>query len=143
MSAGQSKISVLRAALEIFGIVFLRFRPIQRIWVIWLVMANAAGVMFIDHAEGLVALGAVGVAVTLQALIYQRKNFVRILGATHILWLPMLGWMASRIPGLPEDERGLRIWLIALIATNSVSLAIDAWDAARDLRGEQHPHYVW
>lgn len=143
MSTKQSRISLLRSILEIFGIVFMRFRPIQRVWVIWLVAVNSASVLFITHIEAQIALGAVGTAVLMQALIYQRKRFVRILGATHVLWLPMLVWMATRFPAIPAEEHSFRSWLIALMVTNVVSLVIDAWDAIRFLRGERNPHYEW
>ena len=143
MSTKQSRISLLRSILEIFGIVFMRFRPIQRVWVIWLVAVNAASVLFITHIEAQIALGAVSTAVLMQALIYQRKRFVRILGVTHVLWLPMLVWMATRFPAIPVEEHSFRGWLVALMVTNVVSLAIDAWDAIRFLRGERNPHYAW
>ena len=143
LSTKQSRVSILRSILEIFGIIFMRFRPLQRIWGIWLVAVNAASLIFINHLEALIALGAVGVVVLMQALIYQRKRFIRILGVTHILWLPMLAWMAMRIPTLPDEERGLRSWLIALIATNLLSLVIDAWDATRFILGERNPYYAW
>ncbi|MEY4528062.1 MAG: hypothetical protein RL768_1781 [Nitrospirota bacterium] len=55
----------------------------------------------------------------------------------------MLAWMALRLPTLPEGEVAFHVWLITLIATNAVSLAIDAWDATRFIRGERQPHYVW
>jgi hypothetical protein len=143
MSTNLSDISVLRSILEIFGIVFGRFPPVQRLWGVWLVAVNAASLVFINHIEAQVTLGAVGVAVAVQALIYQRQRFVRLLGVTHILWVPMLAWIAIRLDALPAGENGLHIWLITLIATNAVSLLIDAWDVTRFVLGERRPHYVW
>ena len=141
ISTGQ--VSFMRSVFELFGIVLVRFRPVQRIWGAWLVAVNAAGLFFIMHLEAQVALGAVGVAVLAQALIYQRKRFIRLLGVTHMIWVPMLAWMALRLPTLPEGEVAFHAWLITLIATNAVSLAIDAWDTMRFIRGERQPHYVW
>ena len=140
-STGQ--VGFMRSVFELFGIVLVRFRPVQRIWGAWLVAVNAAGLFFIMHLEAQVALGAVGVAVLAQALIYQRKRFIRLLGVTHMIWVPMLAWMALRLPTLPEEEVAFQAWLVTLIATNAVSLAIDAWDAMRFIRGERQPHYVW
>lgn len=140
-STGQ--VGFMRSVFELFGIVLVRFRPVQRIWGAWLVAVNAAGLFFIMHLEAQVALGAVGVAVLAQALIYQRKRFIRLLGVTHMIWVPMLAWMALRLPTLPEEEVAFHAWLVTLIATNAVSLAIDAWDATRFIRGERQPHYVW
>jgi hypothetical protein len=143
MTSNAFGIGIFRSVIELFGIVLMRFRPAQRIWGAWLVAVNAASLLFIQHVEAQVALGAVGVAVLAQTLIYQRKRFIRLLGVTHFLWVPMLAWMALRLDTLPKEETVFHIWLIALIATNSVSLAIDAWDATRFIRGERRPYYVW
>jgi hypothetical protein len=48
-----------------------------------------------------------------------------------------------RLNTLPEEEPAFHVWLLTLIATNAVSLAIDAWDATRFVRGERQPYYVW
>ena len=143
MTTNQSAIGILRSALEIFGVVFLRFRPILRVWGVWLVAVNAAGIAFIGHIEAQVTLAVVGVAVLGQALIYQRQRFIRLLGATHFLWVPMLTWIAFRLGTVPEGEHAFRAWLIALIVTNATSLVVDGWDAVRFARGERKPYYAW
>ena len=143
MASSASNIGIFRSVFELFGIVLVRFRPVQRIWGAWLVAVNAACLLFIQRIEAQVTLGAVGVAVLAQALIYQRKRFIRLLGSTHVLWVPMLAWMTLRLDTLPTGEVAFRVWLITLIATNAVSLAIDAWDAMRFMLGERRPYYVW
>jgi hypothetical protein len=143
MTNDASKIGMFRSVFELFGIVLVRFRPVQRIWGAWLVAVNAASLLFIQHVEAQVALGAVGVAALAQALIYQRKRFIRLLGVTHVLWVPMLTWMALRIDALPKEEMAFRAWIVMLIATNAVSLAIDGWDATRFALGERRPYYEW
>jgi len=143
MTSNTSGIGFFRSVFELFGIVLVRFRPLQRVWGTWLVAVNAAGLLFIQHIEAQVTLGAVGVAVLAQALIYQRKRFIRLLGVTHVLWVPMLTWMALRLDTLPKEETAFHAWLVTLIATNAFSLAIDAWDATRFILGERRPHYVW
>jgi len=139
----STKISILRSTLELFGVIFLRFRPIQRAWGFWLVAVNSAAIAFVGHIEAQVTLAAVGVAVLGQALIYQRQRFIRLLGTTHILWVPMLAWIATRLDTVPDGEKAFRIWLIALIITNATSLVIDALDAVRFLLGERKPYYAW
>ena len=143
MAINASGIGFFRSLFELFGIVLVRFRPLQRIWGAWLVAVNAACLLFIQHVEAQVALGAVGVAVLAQTLIYQRKRFIRLLGVTHFLWVPMLTWMALRLDTLPREETAFHAWLVTLIATNAVSLAIDAWDATRFVLGERRPYYAW
>jgi hypothetical protein len=113
-----------------------------RIWGVWLIVVNAAGLLFVTHLEAQVTLGAVGAAVLAQALIYQRQRFIRLLGVAHMLWVPMLAWIALRLDTLPDGEPAFYVWLITLITTNAISLVIDVWDATRFVR-ERQPHYVW
>ena len=143
MASNAVGIGIFRSVLELFGIVLLRFHPVQRIWGAWLVAVNTACLLFIQHIEAQVTLGAVGFAVLAQALIYQRRRFIRLLGVTHVLWVPMLTWIALRLDTLPKEEAAYHAWLMTLIATNAVSLAIDAWDATRFILGERRPYYVW
>lgn len=143
MTGRAPDIGIFRAIYELFGIVLARFRLPQRIWGAWLIAVNSACLFFIVHVEAQVALAAVGTAALAQALIYQRRRFIRILGTTHLLWVPMLAWMVSRLEALPPGESAFRVWLIMLIATNAFSLVIDAWDATRFALGEHRPYYVW
>jgi uncharacterized membrane protein len=143
MTSNAVGIGIFRSVFELVGIVLVRFRPVQRVWGTWLIAVNAASLLFITHVEAQVALGAVGVALLAQALIYQRKRFIRLLGVTHVLWVPMLTWIALRLDTVATEEVAFQVWLITLIATNAVSMAIDAWDAMRFVLGERRPHYVW
>ena len=87
-------------------------------------------------------LGVTTAAVATQVLVYQRIGFTRILGTAHLLWLPMFAWMATRLDAIAADP-ALAKWLTVLLATNAVSLIVDATDAVRFLRGERAPHYSW
>lgn len=131
-----------QSMLELFGVVFLRFRPIPRLWCVWLVGVNATCLYFITQIEAQVVLAVTAIAVAGQALIYQRIGFTRILGSTHVLWIPMFAWMATRIDAI-MSEPALANWLVLLFATNMVSLAVDTIDAVRFLRGERAPYYRW
>ncbi len=132
----------LKNVLEVFGIVYLRFRLVPRVWCIWLVAVNAACLLFITHIEAQVVLAVTGLAVAIQALIYGRIGFTRILGIVHVLWIPMFAWMATRTDTIQIDPL-LASWLLVLLATNLVSLIVDASDVTRYLRGERSPHYRW
>ena len=135
-------VSFLVHVLQLFGIVLLRFRPVPRLWGAWLVAVNAACLIFIAHIEAQVVLAVTAIAVGGQAVIYGRIGFTRILGATHILWLPMFAWMATRLDAI-ASQPGLALWLGLLFATNLVSLVVDTIDAVRFLRGERAPYYCW
>lgn len=143
LAPSTSQISLMQSVYELLGIVLVRFRPVQRIWGAWLIAVNSACLLFITHIEAQIALAAVGMALLAQALIYQRTRFIRLLGVTHIIWVPMLAWMVLRLDTIPNGEPAFHAWLLTLIATNAVSLAIDIWDALRFLRGENQPHYRW
>jgi hypothetical protein len=134
---------IFRSVFELFGIVLVRFRPVPRMWAAWLVLVNTACLLFLQHVEAQVTLGAVGVAVIAQALIYSRRGFIRLLGTTHVVWVPMLAWMAVRLDSLQWQEGAFRAWVLTLMVTNGISLVIDAWDASRFIRGERRPYYAW
>jgi hypothetical protein len=135
-------IRFLTHMLELFGVVLLRFRPLPRLWGYWLVAVTFGCLLFLTHIEAQVVLVVTGIAVVAQTLIYGRIGYTRILGATHILWLPMFAWMATRVESI-ASQPALALWLALLFATNAVSLVIDTVDAVRFVQGERSPHYWW
>ena len=132
----------LQNVLQLFGVVFFRFRRLPRLWGIWFVGVNLACLLFITHIEAQILLVVTSIAVAGQALIHQRIGFTRLLGVTHLLWVPMFAWMATRIDAIANEPR-LLVWLVLLFVTNLVSLVIDAIDTTRFIRGERAPHYRW
>jgi hypothetical protein len=141
-SAKVTKPGFVRSILELLGIVFLRFRPVPRVWGWWLVAVNGASLAFISTVEAQVVLAVTVVAVLLQSLVYQKIGFTRILGITHYAWIPMFAWLRMRLDHILLNQP-LAMWLTVLLATNTASLVIDTIDAARFLRGERQPHYHW
>jgi hypothetical protein len=138
----MNMIGFLMRMLEIFGVIFLRFPPVPRLWCVWLVGVNVACLWFITHIEAQVVLAVTAIAVAAQTLIYQRIGFTRILGTTHVLWVPMFAWMATRIDTI-IGQPALANWLVVLFVTNMVSMVVDTIDAVRFLRGERAPYYRW
>lgn len=128
--------------LKLFGVVYLRFRPVPRLWCVWLVGVNAACLLFITHIEAQTVLAVTVIAVVVQTLIYQRTGFTRILGTAHILWVPMFAWFATRLEAI-MSEPGLANWLLLLLVTNLISIVVDTIDAVRFIQGERAPHYRW
>lgn len=128
--------------LKIFGIVFLRFRPVPRIWNVWLVGVNLLCLYFIGHVEAQVVLVTTLVAVVAQAIIYGRIGFTRVLGVAHLFWVPMFAWMATRAEDIAAHS-DLQTWIVVLATTNAVSFVIDFTDVARFAKGERAPHYRW
>ncbi len=107
-------------------------------WVAWMalmILLNAIVPAFlIDTAEGVAVLAAFMVAAALMMILHRLMGFVRLLGVAHFVWFPLLAWLALNL----ADKSGfMRLWLIALIAVNGLSLAIDVIDLVRYLRGDR------
>lgn len=132
----------LKSILEIFGVVYLRFRLVPRLWCVWLVAVNSACLLFISHIEAQVVLAVTLLSVVIQSLIYQKTGFTRVLGIVHVAWIPMFLWLASRTESISENFE-MRVWLIVLFLTNLISLLVDTIDVARYIKGERQPHYFW
>ena len=135
-------IRFLKHMLELFGVVYLRYRLVPRLWNLWLVGINAACLLFISHVEAQVLLAVTGMAVTAQTLIYGRIGFTRILGVVHVMWVPMFVWMATRLE-LISGNPAFAHWLLIVFFTNMISMIVDTIDITRFLRGERNPHYHW
>ena len=80
----------------------------EKMWGARLVAVNAAGQLFIMHIEAQISLAAVGMALLAQSLIYQRKRFICLFEVTHIIWVPMLAWIALRLPRSRKRKSRLR-----------------------------------
>jgi len=135
-------ISILRAIGEVFGIVLFRFRPVPRIWSIWLVSVNAASLYFIAHIEAQVLLAITIAAVLIMALIHERIGFTRILGIAHALWVPFFIWVALTTEFFFTDP-AFYAWFWVLGITNAICFSVDLLEAWRFYRGDRAPHYVW
>ena len=108
-------------------------------WVMLLMTVNmVAPLFFLDRPEGKVVLGAAVVGAALQTGIFSAKGFVRLLGAGHIAWVPMVAWLWTRLDHAPPGSL-FRYWLLATIVLVCISLLIDAADVIRYLRGERDP----
>ncbi len=128
--------------LKIFGIVFLRFRILPRIWNVWLVGVNLMCLYFITHVEAQVVLVTTLTSVVVQAIIYGRIGFTRVLGIGHLLWIPMFAWIATRADSIAAHG-DLQVWIVVLAITNAVSFVVDTTDVVRFAKGERAPHYRW
>ena len=133
---------IIRALLELLGVVFLRFRLLVRLWAIILVAVNGAAVFFLDTIYGEITLAAVVIGISIMTVIYAHCGYVRLLGIGHILWIPIILYFLCHLPSESEIT-ALSYWLYALIVCNSISLVIDTCDVVRYVRGDRKPHYTW
>ena len=108
-----------------------------RLWLALLVATNlVAPLFFIEHVEARVVIGALLISMALMTALTARFGFSRILGLGHVAWIPLIGFLLTRVADVPlADAFGL--WLRAVIVLDAISLVIDAIDVARFARGER------
>jgi hypothetical protein len=70
------------------------------------------------------------------SLLTARFGFTRILGLGHILWIPLVGWLAFRLGQIPADD-AFGLWVRGVILVNAVSLVIDTADVIRFAAGDR------
>ena len=63
-------------------------------------------------------------------------GFRRLLGAAHILWIPLIYFLFTRLH-LHDSAENFGLWLRLLIAINTISLIFDTLDVIRYLRGDR------
>ncbi len=113
--------------------------PLQ-LWVAWLAAVNCASVLFLRQREARWVLAAWLANIVLMNVLFARYGFSRLLGISHVLfWTPLLAYLLSArrawIPAREGRPVAFAAWLLALIASNGLSLAIDVVDVARYFLG--------
>ena len=127
-------LKVIRGFLE--GLATLR-KP-WRVWLVLLGLTNMSAVFFLDTLEGKLVLAAIVAGVVFQMSIFAAKGYVRLLGIGHILWLPLVVWLGSRIGDIGTDSTFGK-WVLAVIVVDGISLVIDMVDVGRYLAGDRTP----
>lgn len=108
-----------------------------QLWLMLLVTANlAASLFFLYRLEAQVVLGTMLASMTLMTLLTSRFGFTRILGLGHILWVPMLAFLFTRLGGIPAND-AYGIWIRILFVLNGMSLVFDALDVMRFMSGDR------
>ncbi len=116
------------------------FLGMPRHWQLWVGMLVAANLVaplfFLGHLEARVTLAAGLIGMTLMTALTARFGFSRILGLGHVAWLPLLAFLAGSVADVPATS-GFGLWLRTVIVLDAISLALDAADALRFLRGDR------
>ena len=75
-------------------------------------------------------------SVLLMTFLTARFGFTRIVGLGHIVWVPMLAFLFTRLGDIPASD-ALGIWIRTLFVLNGMSLVIDAADVVRYIAGDR------
>ena len=108
-----------------------------QLWLLLLVAANLlASLCFLHRLEAQVVLGTMLASMMLMTLLTARFGFTRILGLGHILWVPMLAFLFTRLGDIRAGD-AFGIWIRTLFVLNGMSLVIDALDVFRFIGGDR------
>ncbi len=108
-----------------------------KVWLLLLVAANGvAPLFFLGRVEAQAVFAAMLIGATLMSFLTARFGFTRILGLGHILWIPLLGWLAFRLGQIPADD-AFGMWIRGVMLVNAVSLVIDGVDVFRYATGDR------
>ena len=109
-------------------------------WQLWLGMLIGANLVaplfFLEHVEAQATIAALLISMALMTALTARYGFSRILGLGHVAWIPLIGFLLTRLSEAPAND-AFGVWLRVVIGLNATSLVIDAIDVARFVRGER------
>ena len=80
-------------------------------------------------------LVAMIVSATVMMAMSGKFGFTRILGLGHVLWIPLVFYLWTRLGQHAPDEP-FGIWIRFLMVVNTVSVVIDVIDVVRYVRGD-------
>ncbi len=108
-----------------------------QLWLMLLVTVNLVITLFyIDRMEDQVVVGVLLEGLVLFSILTARVGFTRLLGLGHILWVPLLYFLWTRLDQSPPHDL-FGIWIRGLMAFNAASLVIDAVDVVRYIAGDR------
>ncbi len=109
-------------------------------WRLWLLLLLALNLMapliFIGRVEAKATLGALLVSMALMTGLTRLSGFSRLLGLGHIVWIPLLSFLWTRLGEIPAAD-AFGLWVRAVIAIDATSLVIDAVDVIRYAAGQR------
>lgn len=114
-----------------------RLPSVVKLWLMVLVTVNMVlPLLFWPRIEAKVVLATFMASFMLMMVLTGWRGFTRLLGMGHVLWVPLLAYLSTRVGLHPLDEP-YGLWLGSVLALNGISLVFDFIDVARYARGER------
>ena len=108
-----------------------------QLWLMLLILANlVVPLFFLNHLESQIVLVTMLASMILMILLTSLFGFTRLLGLGHVLWIPLLYFLWTRLGQIPANDF-FGIWIRVLMVLNALSLAIDAIDVIRYIAGDR------
>jgi hypothetical protein len=108
-----------------------------RLWLLVLMAANLlVPLVYLGRSEARIVLLTFLASFVLMVVITGTSGFTRLLGLSHILWIPLLIFLVGRLGSIPAGD-AYGVWARSVIVLNLISLVLDAVDLARFARGDR------
>lgn len=108
-----------------------------RMWLMLLMALNMIGpLFFLGRLEARIVLVTMVLNAALMMVLTGKFGFTRILGAGHILWIPLIYYLWTRLAEIPANQP-FGLWLRVVMVVNCLSLVIDAVDVVRYAAGDR------
>ncbi len=108
--------------------------------VVWVgVLAGFNGLVplfFLGHREAWVVLVVFLISAATLMMLTEFAGFTRLMGAAHVLWIPLLVYLWARMGAYPAVEP-FGAWMRLVMLLNAASLVFDVVDLTRYVRGER------
>jgi hypothetical protein len=115
----------------------LQLPILVRVWLMLLMSVNLlAPIIYIQRSEARIVLLTFLASFLLMVLITGASGFTRLLGLGHVLWVPLLFFLFSRLDSISVGG-SYSAWMRSVIALNSISLVFDLVDIVKFARGER------
>jgi len=106
-------------------------------WLISLLIANMVAPLFwADQREAQVVFGVALLNYFTFVILTGISGFSRLLGLAHIYWIPLIGFLCTRLETFPLDTP-FGFWLRAVIILDAMSVILDAANVVRYCRGDR------
>ena len=106
-------------------------------WLGLLVSVNAVIPLFyLPRVEAVTTIVVFMINFMLMIVITHFFGFTRLLGAGHLLWLPLIVFLWMKLDFATVGSFYVQ-WMIAVIVLNGISLVIDVVDTVRYLAGDK------
>lgn len=97
-------------------------------WVLYLAAINMTSLFFWDSVVAKAIIATFLISLILIMALYMRFGFTGILGCGHALWIPLTLFI---IFWLPDNDLYFSSYLIVLVISLSISIALDVRDLIR------------
>ena len=111
-----------------------------QLWVVLLIAVNTAAFFMTGTPTGQwTAIAWVFVMIANTVIPWASAGITRAMSLPHVIWLPLVGWLVWRLwlGGAPAPMGTEATYALIVIVVNGISLAFDAVDSWKWLKGER------